>query len=81
MTYKKDNCTEFWPVDVFQFISDLVKPFFLYKNKSNNNNNNNNNNDSNNNNNNNNNVAQICAATYSKQLGYPTKLHIMRKLH
>ena len=76
MTYKKDNCTEFWPVDVFQFISDLVKPLFLHKNKSNNNNNNNNSN-----NNNNNNVAQICAATCSKQLGYPTKLHIMRKSH
>ena len=26
MTYKKDNCAEFQPVNVFQFKSDLVKP-------------------------------------------------------
>ena len=26
MTYKKGNCTEFGPVDVFQFKSDSVKP-------------------------------------------------------
>ena len=26
MTYKKGNCAEFGPVDVFQFKSDSVKP-------------------------------------------------------
>ena len=26
MTYKKGSCTEFGPVDVFQFKSDSVKP-------------------------------------------------------
>ena len=26
MTYKKGNCREFGPVDVFQFKSDSVKP-------------------------------------------------------
>ena len=33
MTYKKGNCAEFGPVNVFQFKSDLVKPISCIKMK------------------------------------------------